>query len=156
MMNDRPTSVDDAEGSRDLLVGRRVVAWLADVLILTLGMSLAGVVLWGIGLLLPPGPEPATTGGAGWLVLMAAGVVMPVGVLSYLVGFTAGGATPGKRLVGLQVVTTDDGGVPYMGRAAGRLVAMLLLGPVTLAGMLHGDRRAYHDRIAGLRVVRTS
>lgn len=134
--------------------GRRLAAWLIDLAAVALGLAVLGLALWAVALVLPAAPEQATTGGAGFLLLGAALVAAPTAALAYLVGFTAAGATPGKRLLGLRVVSCS-GGPPYAGRAFGRLCVLALLGPLVLLGRLHGDRRGYHDRLAGTRVIRT-
>jgi uncharacterized RDD family membrane protein YckC len=77
---------------------------------------------------------------------------------AYLVTFTtAGGQTIGKMTFGLRVVADGDEGVPMAvaaGRALGAIASTLCLGAGLLPALLHEDRRAVHDRLAGTHVVR--
>jgi uncharacterized RDD family membrane protein YckC len=77
---------------------------------------------------------------------------------AYLVAFTtAGGQTIGKMAFGLRVVSDDDTGVPAgtaARRALGAIASALCLGAGLLPALLHEDRRALHDRLAGTHVVR--
>jgi len=77
---------------------------------------------------------------------------------AYLVTFTtAGGQTIGKMTFGLRVVADGDDGVPMAvaaGRALGAIASTLCLGAGLLPALLHEDRRAVHDRLAGTYVVR--
>jgi len=67
------------------------------------------------------------------------------------------GATPGKMVCKLKVVTGDGGKVGY-GRAAGRYFAEMLSGMICYIGYLmvlfdKEERRALHDRICNTRVI---
>jgi uncharacterized RDD family membrane protein YckC len=69
------------------------------------------------------------------------------------------GATPGKMLLKLRVVTPEGGKVSY-GRATGRYFAELLSGMICYVGYIMAafddEKRTLHDRICNTRVVRIS
>ena len=76
--------------------------------------------------------------------------------LAYLVAFHGRwGATPGKRLLGLAVVTSDGGrlgNLGALGRGLASLLSLLTFGLGYLL-ILTPQRRALHDLIAGTQVV---
>jgi uncharacterized RDD family membrane protein YckC len=134
----------------DAGAARRVLAAVIDAVILStvdlaviyLTMQICGVSIADFGLL-PKGP------------LVAFLAIQNVG---YLIAFTAGGQTPGKMAVGIQVVTSDPYDVLDAARALKRTVAWLVLacpaGLGLLSALLSHDHRGLHDRFAGTRVVR--
>jgi uncharacterized RDD family membrane protein YckC len=67
------------------------------------------------------------------------------------------GATPGKMVCHLKVITPDGGGLTW-GRALGRHFAKFLSGITLLIGYImagfDNEKRALHDYIAGTRVIR--
>ncbi len=67
------------------------------------------------------------------------------------------GATPGKMLFGLKIVT-PEGGPISLGQAVGRYFSMFLSGIVMGIGFLMAawddEKRALHDRLAETRVIR--
>jgi uncharacterized RDD family membrane protein YckC len=66
------------------------------------------------------------------------------------------GATPGKMVCKLQIVTADGGKVSY-GRATGRFFAEILSGMICYIGYImagfDAEKRALHDHICSTRVV---
>jgi uncharacterized RDD family membrane protein YckC len=66
------------------------------------------------------------------------------------------GATPGKMICKLQVVTAEGGRIGY-GRAVGRAFAEMLSGMICYIGYLmvlfDGQKRALHDHICNTRVI---
>jgi uncharacterized RDD family membrane protein YckC len=86
-----------------------------------------------------------------------AGLVLALGFV-YFVGFwVARGATPGKMLMGVQIVTKD--GEPIgLGRSIVRYLGYFLSGVLLLTGFitigLRRDKRGLHDLLAGTVVVR--
>lgn len=80
--------------------------------------------------------------------------------VGYLVAFTAGGQTIGKMVTGIKVVTAEPGHVLDFGRAFQRTLAWavlaLPLGLGHLSALLAADRRGFHDRVAGTKVVRAA
>ncbi len=78
--------------------------------------------------------------------------------LSYLVGMTASGATVGKKVFGLKVVT-EKGNPPGWGRAflrmgPGYAISNLFLGLGFIWVALDAQKQGWHDKIAGTFVVR--
>jgi uncharacterized RDD family membrane protein YckC len=69
------------------------------------------------------------------------------------------GATPGKMVFGLKVITPEGGGISW-GRAIGRFFAKILSGITLSIGYIMAgfdpEKRALHDYIAGTRVIRTT
>jgi uncharacterized RDD family membrane protein YckC len=79
--------------------------------------------------------------------------------LSYVTWFLGRfGATPGKMVLGLRVVTPEGGKISYW-RAFGRYWAEILSGLLCAIGYIMAafddEKRALHDRICTTRVVRT-
>lgn len=68
------------------------------------------------------------------------------------------GATPGKMIFKLKVITPDGGPITW-GRAIGRYFAKILSGITLLIGYIMAafdpEKRALHDYLAGTRVIRT-
>lgn len=137
--------VDDAAG-----FGIRLLAFLVDEMILGIPLLLGGLV-WMTSF----ASGPSTS-----LVSTAISVYSLLCILYYVFFWGGRGATPGKSLLGLTVVT-DSGETPIgYGRALLRLVgyaaSAFLLGLGFLLIALSPDRRGLHDRIAGTRVTRSS
>lgn len=69
------------------------------------------------------------------------------------------GATPGKMVFGLKVITPEGGSISW-GRAIGRFFAKMLSGITLSIGYImagfDSEKRALHDYIAGTRVIRTT
>jgi len=117
---------------------------VVDVLVVYFTIALCGLTFWELGVL-PKGPLLA------FLALENGG---------YLVGFTAGGQTLGKMVMGIRVVSADEGEPLGVGRALQRTVMWAILaipaGLGFLTAFFSPDRRGLHDRLAGTRVVRAS
>jgi uncharacterized RDD family membrane protein YckC len=115
----------------------RLAAWLIDGVILTLVQLPIALVV-----------ADAVT---------AASLQLAIGI-AYVIGFwVARGATPGKMLMGVEIMTTD--GQPIgLGRAIARYLGYFLSGFLLLIGYimigLRRDKRGLHDLIAGTVVVR--
>lgn len=90
-----------------------------------------------------------------WLAQLA---FMPVQMIYSIVFVGRYGATPGKMLCKLRVVTPDGGRVSY-GRATGRFFAELISGMVCYIGYLmvafDSQKRGLHDHICSTRVIQT-
>jgi uncharacterized RDD family membrane protein YckC len=121
--------------------GRRALAWLVDGV--PFGLAAVGLVAW-------LGADDAR------LVLQALAVVGLASFAYQTLAHGLGGATLGKRLLGLRVVG-PDGQRPGPGRSALRAglavagVAALGIGPLLALFTLSG--RALHDLVAGTTVV---
>jgi uncharacterized RDD family membrane protein YckC len=103
----------------------------------------------------PAGGSPPDLGVLIRFQLIFAGIYTGV-TLAYLVVFHGcWGATPGKRLMGLTVVTLDGGPLGYLGalrRGLAGILSVLTFGLGYLL-ILTPQRRALHDLIAGTQVV---
>jgi len=88
-------------------------------------------------------------------ILMQCGfVIVQIAYQTFFLGKF--GATPGKMICKLQVVTADGGRFGY-GRAMGRAFAEMLSGMICYIGYLmvlfDGQKRALHDHICNTRVI---
>jgi uncharacterized RDD family membrane protein YckC len=117
---------------------------VVDVLVVYFTIELCGISFFEIGIL-PKAPLLA------FLMVQNGG---------YLVGFTAGGQTLGKMVMGIRVVSADEGEPLSVGRALQRTLLWAVLaipaGLGFLTAIFSSDRRGLHDRLAGTRVVRAS
>ena len=89
-------------------------------------------------------------------LLVITALVSLLFILSYYVGFiAAAGQTPGKRIMGLRVIMMSGEKVSVR-RAARRFLGYFLSLPLFwgyLAVLVNDQRRAFHDKFAGTRVV---
>jgi uncharacterized RDD family membrane protein YckC len=134
--------------------GRRLAAYLLDVLIIIVPL----VVL--IVAILAADPREDS---AAWFVVIAAyiaTIVLPFNYFTYFHG-EPGGQTPGKRLLGIRVVSDETGRSIGFGRAFGRYAITAVFGfffiPVILDYLwpLWDTRnQTLHDKVVGSVVVR--
>lgn len=125
---------------------RRVAALLVDA---ALVWTIATVLSQPFG-----GPSRGWGEALWWLLLLGLGVAVPI------LGWSRWATTPGKRLVGLYVASSDG----RLGlttktaavRLAGSAVSAALLGLGFLLVAFRADRRALHDHLADTYVVRAS
>lgn len=101
---------------------------------------------------------PATANGLRWVlevgIPVSLAVLIPLGY--YVFFFTLTGQTIGKRFVGLRVVTARGGrltGRQALLRTLGYMLSTLPLYAGFLAMLFDSQRRTWHDRLAGTRVV---
>lgn len=150
-----PARLDDVAST-----GVRVGAFVLDVVIVTVAVFLAAVPFMVLLAFTTPMDEAEMEmagNGIGALV----GLV--VWFLYFVVPTALTGRTLGKKMLGTQVVRVDDGGVPGWGKAAGRQAILALLNfgcyiPQIVNLVLlskEPQRRGWHDRAAGTRVVTT-
>lgn len=136
-------------------VVRRVVAGLIDTAVLT---AIHATVVYLTLRLAELQPDE-------WHILPLVPLVAFLLLLSggYFVLFTAaGGQTIGKMATGIRVVNATDGGdgplrvafATAVVRAVASLGSVLTAGAGFLPMLFTADRRAFHDRVAGTRVVR--
>lgn len=90
-------------------------------------------------------------------VIMA--IVFPLGYLVWYVSLFRQGLTPGKKLLGLQVVKEGTGEIPGFGtmllrEVVGRFVSGLFLGIGYFWALFDRDAQAWHDKLAGTVVLR--
>ena len=147
-----PATAGDAEPRRAASLVARFLAVVIDLSILAIvdalvvyfTMQLCGLTFLDFGLL-PKRPL------LGFLMVQNGG---------YLVAFTAGGQTLGKMTMGIRVVAADETRPLDLSRAMLRTLLWLVLaipaGLGFLTALVTSDRRGFHDRVAGTRVVRAS
>jgi uncharacterized RDD family membrane protein YckC len=129
------------------VLGRRVIAWLVDLVLVSLLIGLLDAVLAVLGFV---------TFGIGWALLW----LMPLVPFAYSFLSLASrhAATPGQRLLGLTVVEHSTGRRPTAFEAlVSTLVFVALLAtiaPLFLIALLTPRNRAPQDLIAGLLMVR--
>ena len=145
--------------------GARLVAYIVDALILTVGLGILGV----IGALLflrDPGLitsdtviedfEPTPLGIT--LLVITITIVAVISLLYFPWFWARGGSTPGMRLFGLVVVRDIDGAPIGWGTALLRLVGWYVSSLVLYIGFIwifvDKRRRGWHDLIAGTVVIR--
>jgi len=129
--------------------GRRFLAQLIDSVILNVAVLAAAIPLGMASALHGGSPGPGST------VATVLGIVLPV---VYFVGYwTRGGATPGKKALGIRVVNAQDRrptGTQSVVRYLGYILSALPLG-LGYAWMLWDpEKRCWHDMLSGTRVVR--
>lgn len=102
---------------------------------------------------------------ASWLLIVALGTTGPIFIIPFILNFgyfslfwtKAGGATPGKKLLGLKVVDASTGDVIDRGAAWRRWLGMwcglLALGYGFVRIASDPEHEALHDRWAKTRVV---
>lgn len=132
------------------VLGARIFAWIGDVIVvfvlsclLMLGISVLGVLTFGLG----------------WLLFPAVAATAFV-----YAAITIGGrrqATWGMRMAGLRVETVDGGRPDALAAAVHALLFYVAAGTVglwvldILIGFVRSDKRLGHDILTGLVVVRT-
>lgn len=133
----------------------RVLAYIIDGALI--GM-IRGIVLMPFGFNMMGyrhGMSPWIFAYAGQANLMS----LALGIAYFAFFWTQYGATPGKMVLGLKVVT-PEGGLISLGQAVGRYFGQILgwitLGIGFIMAGVDDEKRALHDRLAGTRVIRTS
>jgi uncharacterized RDD family membrane protein YckC len=91
----------------------------------------------------------------GWLMAFLFPVVYAIWFLSLL----RQGMTPGKKLLGLQVVEQNTGNIPGFGKMflreiVGRILSGLIFGLGYLWALIDKNGQAWHDKLAGTVVVK--
>jgi len=142
-------------------VGRRLAAcfldgiafWVIFGAVMLSGLLAAGGMAAGGG-----SQDAAVLAGMGWVAAMFWAFI---GYFVFLLWFLAKGKTPGKWLAGIQVADKRNGNFPGLGRMIvreifGKWVSGLFLGIGYLWAVFDRDGQAWHDKIAGTIVLRTS
>ena len=88
------------------------------------------------------------------------GVLLPVVYFVWFLTLLRRGLTPGKKLLGLQVLRAQTGAIPGFGmmfvrETFGRFLSGLAFGLGYFWAIVDRNGQAWHDRIAGTVVVRT-
>jgi uncharacterized RDD family membrane protein YckC len=133
----------------------RFAARLLDGIILAVAnVAIDALILAGFGVGRSPISQRSPLPG---ILILAVNIVMAV---LYEAGFLVrSGATPGKMVLGLRVVTAEGGPLSW-GRAVGRYLGLWLdnftLGIGFIIAAFDAEKRALHDHICGTRVVRNA
>lgn len=137
----------DAPPAREVL-GRRVLAWLIDLVFLAVGLGFLHLFLAVLGLV---------TFGLGWGLY----ALVPAVPFFYTAGFvgSAAAATPGMRLVGIRVMEQTRHGRPTPAEAVVwtllYIASMTVFAPILLVALFTSEHRTLHDILTGLVVVAT-
>ena len=130
----------------------RVAAYLLDFLILTVGYYIIAIPL-GLSMVGLGAVDPLSLVGFG-LAYVAIGLALGIAYQVYFL--TKFGATPGKMVLGLEVIRSDGGPITA-GRAVSRLFAHGLSGIILYIGYImigfDNEKRGLHDHICDTRVV---
>jgi uncharacterized RDD family membrane protein YckC len=130
-------------------VARRFVAMFIDGIIIDIFVLVPMVLFLGAGALTDQGISPLTK-----VVISLIKLLFPA--LYEILFIGRFGATPGKMLMKIKVVTADRVPMTY-GRSTGRYFAKMLSGIILCIGYLMAiwdeEKRALHDRICKTRVV---
>jgi uncharacterized RDD family membrane protein YckC len=133
------------------VLGRRILAYLLDIVIVFLLMSVLWVLIALFGVI---------TFGFGWMLF----ALLPLTAIAYnaLTIASKGQSTLGMRAAGLRVVEAVDGGRPSMLAAAVHAllfyvaVSTFLLWAIDVViGLARVDRRLGHDILSGLLLLRS-
>jgi uncharacterized RDD family membrane protein YckC len=138
-------------------IGARFLAKLLDGLIIGLpGIFLIGMV---IAIIVPFVRKNGASADGAILVMFAAIALIAFAMVFFQIWcLPKWGATPGKRIMGLRVVTSDGGRISW-GRAIGRLGGEWVNGMIPfwigyIIAAFDPERRTVHDHIAGTRVIK--
>ena len=124
----------------------RLLAYFADVLLILAGFYATIFAL--------AAAQPAATASIGRLLLLLWSLIF---VLYHAWFYSGGRRTLGKALLGIRVYSAD-GEAPTFGQGLGRSLGYMLSGlPLNLGFFwaLIGERRAWHDKLAGTIVLET-
>jgi uncharacterized RDD family membrane protein YckC len=129
----------------------RLVAYIIDVIILAI---VDGIIQ---AIFVAPAMNPNAGGGAAALAAIGYILVL-IWTFGYLIFFwTSSGATPGKMIMGLKVVTVE-GGKLTIGKAVLRIIGYFVSAIIVYLGFLwviwDKDKQGWHDKIAGTYVVK--
>jgi uncharacterized RDD family membrane protein YckC len=133
------------------VLGRRILAYLIDIVIVFLLMSVLWMLIAVFGII---------TFGFGWILF----ALLPLTAIVYnaITISGEGQGTPGMRAAGLRVVDAANGGRPSMLAAAVHAllfyvaVSTFLLWAIDMViGFVRADRRVGHDILSGLLFVRS-
>ncbi|MBI2840770.1 MAG: RDD family protein [Acidobacteria bacterium] len=132
-------------------VGMRFLAVMIDGIIITIPF----VILMTVGI---AAAAPSEGGPLGPFLVLLLELAILVGWGAYEIWFIGRfGATPGKMICKIKVVTPEGGAISY-GRSTARFFAKQLSGMICYIGYIMAlfdkDRQTLHDRICNTRVIR--
>jgi uncharacterized RDD family membrane protein YckC len=129
----------------------RFLAKILDGIILAVPMFLLGALAGTTAFGVDPQQTSFLVTITGNLLFYAIGAVYTIFFVGYF------GATPGKMVCRLKIVTAEGGSVSYL-RATGRYFAEILSGVICYIGYLlapfDDQKRTLHDHICNTRVIR--
>jgi uncharacterized RDD family membrane protein YckC len=130
---------------------RRLVAYIIDMVIVGIPNGIIQAIFLG-------GAQSGDTSGGATVMALIGSVLILVWSLGYLIFFwTRSGQTPGKKIMGVKVVSTD-GELIGVGKAILRIIGYAISGIVFYLGFLwiifDGNKQGWHDKIAGTYVIR--
>jgi uncharacterized RDD family membrane protein YckC len=129
------------------VLSRRLLAWLVDLVVLSLLCGALYVSVFALGFL---------TLGVGWTLL--GGLPFVPAAYYFLSVISPMQATPGQALFGLVVVSNDDLGPPTPAQVLVCVIVYVVTLPaiwvLALVGLVTARRRLLHDLLSGLVVVR--
>lgn len=128
----------------------RFAAYFIDALI-------CGGLGWVVGFVMGAAMQPATNQGMVQLQIASSAAGFILGVIYYVFFNGKFGATPGKMVCGLKIVTAEGFPIGY-GRALGRYFAAILSSLICAIGYIMAafddEKRTLHDRICNTRVIK--
>ena len=137
--------------------GPRLLAYLIDILIV-IGVIIVAWIAWAIVAALSGGGYGDVSGAQAAFGFLALLITFGVSLAYFPWFWVRGGATPGMRMQGLQVVRDSDGGPISVGQAILRLIGYWVSGAVLYLGYIwvffDKRRRGWHDLIAGTVVIK--
>ena len=137
-------------------IAKRFVAVFIDGIIIFGVIILVSVLPMAALGSLGTGPDHETMGAQTWFAVLFTIISYGVGPAFEIFFIGKYGATPGKMLIGIKVVTPEGGRISYgraTGRYFGKIVSALILYIGYLMAFWDPERRALHDRMCGSRVI---
>jgi uncharacterized RDD family membrane protein YckC len=132
--------------------GRRLVAYLIDVILLSVIGGCLGFGAGVVSAVLAGGRQDAGTS----VTLLAQCLGVLIGAAYFVVFWATTGQTPGKMALGIKVISTDGSPVSW-GKALLRYLGYIISGLVLSIGFIwaafDAKRQGWHDKIAGTYVV---
>jgi uncharacterized RDD family membrane protein YckC len=145
-----------APGVRYAPHGPRLIAYIVDIIIISVLVTVAAILLSVVGVAAVAGDAEALAV-TSFAVLFAVAFVISVGYFPWF--WSRSGQTPGMKLFHLRVVRDRDGGPIGGGQAVLRLFGLWIGGAVFYLGyiwvLIDSRRRGWQDLIAGTIVVET-
>lgn len=129
----------------------RLVAYIIDAIIVGI---VAGVIQ---AILITPASAPDAGGGAFLLLIVGYILTFVWGFAYYVYFWTRSGQTPGKKIMGLKVITVN-GDKLTTGKAIVRVIGYAISSIIIYLGFLWSiwdkNKQTWHDMIAGTYVVK--
>ena len=125
--------------------GARLVAYIVDIIIVSLVVVLLSILGVALAVTIPP------------LAILPIVAVIVIPLIYFPYYWSNSGQTPGMKMMGIRVVRDRDGGPVTSGQAVLRLLGYWVSGAVFYIGyiwiFIDKRKRGWHDLIAGTVVV---